>query len=272
MNVLQTEYASCPLCNAHDKMLIGIADCTKHPGWHDRLPTTLEWLRCKHCAHVFTRYFWSDIGLQEVFRYAHPNQLAGRSSNPDAKRVLWCSVVDKTVELLGGYGQVFGYTRMPIWIDVGCGDGALTMTAADFGFSAIGVDARAETVERIKNLGFLAQQGDFMKLNFDSQVDVLSMMDVLEHMPYPRQALEKAVELLKTGGIIVISLPDLNCSSWRIMDKAKVNPYWAEIEHHHNFSRQRLMALLNQFGFEIVNFTIPNRYKAQIEIYAKKVL
>lgn len=36
-------------------------------------------------------------------------------------------------------------------------DDVLVMTASDFGFSAIGLDARAETVSRIQSLGFKAQ-------------------------------------------------------------------------------------------------------------------
>ena len=62
-------------------------------------------------------------------------------------------------------------------------------------------DARQETVSRIRQLGFRAEQGDFMKMKFEGQLDVLSMMDVLEHIPYPRDALSKAAQLLRPGGV-----------------------------------------------------------------------
>jgi len=94
------------------------------------------------------------------------------------------------------------------------------------------------------------------------------MMDVLEHIPYPRQALRKAAQVLRPGGLIVLSMPDLACSSWKVMDAAKLNPYWLEIEHYHNFSRDRIVALLAESGFEVVDFAIPGRYKAQMELYA----
>lgn len=171
---------------------------------------------------------------------------------------------------LGGYRATMSGERPPTWIDVGCGDGALVMTAADFGFHAIGLDARADAVARIQALGFSAQQVDFMNVLLDEKVDVISMMDVLEHIPYPARALEKANMLLRPGGLLVISLPDGMCSSWRIMDATKTNPYWMEIEHHHNFSRSRLASLLKQWGFTIVDFATPYRYKAQMEIYAIK--
>lgn len=200
MNALQIEYTSCPLCES-DSVLLGKANCDKHSLWHDGLPATLDWMRCTQCGHVHTRHYWSEAGIAEVFRNAHANQLAGGSGSPDAKRATWCPVVEKVVGLLGGYGQVFGRAPAPVWVDVGCGDGALTMTAADFGFTAIGLDARAETVARIRQLGFRAEQGDFMKMKFEGRVDVLSMMDVLEHLPYPRQALDKAAEVLGPGGL-----------------------------------------------------------------------
>lgn len=147
-------------------------------------------------------------------------------------------------------------------------DDVLVMTASDFGFSAIGLDARAETVSRIQSLGFKAQQGDFMQIKFEGRIDVLSMMDVLEHMPFPGQALAKAAQVLRPGSVLVISLPDMSCSSWRMMDAEKANPYWMEIEHHHNFTRERLVALLREHGFGVAGFAIPNRYKAQMEVYA----
>ncbi len=101
-------------------------------------------------------------------------------------------------------------------------------------------------------------------------LDVISMCDVLEHMPYPREALAQAHSLLRPGGLLLISLPNLESSSWRLMDQASANPYWAEIEHHHNFGRSRLSALLREHGFSVAMFDIPYRYKAQMELYARR--
>jgi protein O-GlcNAc transferase len=156
----------------------------------------------------------------------------------------------------------------PIWIDIGCGDGTLVMTATDYGFAAVGLDIRANTVALIQGLGVNALQHDFMALKFEVTPDVLSMMDVLQQIPHPRGALRKAAQVLRAGGLLVVSAPDLASSSWKAMEAAKVNPYWMEIEHHHHFGRERLIALLRECDFEIVDFAVPNRYKAQMELYA----
>lgn len=266
--MLLEAYAGCPLCE-HAARELGVADCQRHSLWHDGLPTTLQWMQCEACHHVFTRHYWTEQGLAEVFKRAHEGQLAGSGQvSPDAKRAKWLPVVERVVALLGGYQAMLSYQPAASWVDVGCGDGALMMTAADFGFEAVGIDAWHETVARLAALGFRAFQGDFMDKRFDKPLDVLSLMDVLEHLPYPRRALAKAHEMLADGGVLVISLPDLGCSTWRQLDALKANPYWYEIEHHHNFSRRRLMALLEESGFEVADFTIPNRYKAQLEVYA----
>lgn len=271
MNSLQQEYSSCPLCTGNSSLLLGSADCRSYANWHEPLPHTLDWMRCSKCNHVYTRYYWSQKGLEEVFRNAHPSQLAGEIGTVDAKRITWAPVVGKVLDLLGGYRSVMSSSHSPTWVDVGCGDGALVMTAGDFGFKALGLDIRDETVSSIQKSGFRAQQGDFMSTKFEGKLDVLSMMDVLEHMPFPVSAINKAAEVIRPGGVLVISMPDFNCSSWRMMDAAKANPYWMEIEHHHNFSRQRLAILLQENGFTVADFAIPHRYKAQMEVYAVRV-
>lgn len=264
--VLQVAYPACPLCGGASASL-GFANCTVHGLWHPPLPQSIEWMSCPSCSHVHNRHYWTEAGLAEVFRNANASQLA-EAVNPDAKRSTWAPVVANVVRLLGGYQAAIKRELPTIWVDVGCGDGGLVATASDYGFAAIGLDARAEAVSRIQALGMKAMQADFMTLNIEVVVDVLSMMDVLEHIAYPADALAKAARVLRPGGLIVISMPDLGSSSWKTLDAANANPYWIELEHYHNFSRDRLMALLNDNGFDVVDFAIPNRYKAQMEMYA----
>ena len=57
---------------------------------------------------------------------------------------------------------------------------------------------------------------------------------------------------------------------WRLLDAAKVNPYWGELEHYHNFSRARLYALLKECGFEPIHYTISERYRVCMEVIARR--
>jgi protein O-GlcNAc transferase len=153
-------------------------------------------------------------------------------------------------------------------VDVGCGDGTLIMTAADSGIAGIGLETRPAAVARIQALGFNALNHDFMTLRFEVTPDVLSMMDVLEQIPLPGEALRKAAQVLRPGGVLVVSTADMSASSWRAMETEKVNPYWTDLERFHNFNREQLLALLRESGFEIGDFSVGDRAPAQVEIYA----
>jgi protein O-GlcNAc transferase len=263
----QVTYPTCPLCEGAS-VTLGFANCSVHRLWHEPLPRTIEWMRCPACEHVHSRRYWTAEGIREVHRSAGAGQTLPLSASLDARRAAWALVAGKVAGLLGGYRTLVGVANRPIWVDVGCGDGTLMMTAADFGFAAVGLDSSSEAVGRLRGLGFNALEHDFMQLKFEVVLDVLSIMDVLEQIPYPREALRKAAQILRPGGVLVISMPDLNSSSWKVMDAANTNPYWMDLERCHHFSRQRIQTLLNQSGFEIVDFAIPDRHEAEMELYA----
>jgi protein O-GlcNAc transferase len=264
---LQKAYSGCPLCEG-TSVALGFANCTKHPLWHEPLPPTIPWLRCASCGHVHNQSYWTETGLTEVRRNEPADAFAQSSVTLEARRAAWAPVVDKVVGLLGGYPTVLNGQSRPIWVDVGCGDGTLVMTAADSGIASIGLETRAAAVTRIQGLGFNTLLHDFMPLKFEVTPDVLSMMDIVEQIPFPREALRKAAQVLRPGGVLVVGAADMASSSWRAMEAEQTNPYWTELERLHNFNREQLVALLRECGFEVVDFAINGRARAQMEIYA----
>ena len=265
---LRQPYSACPLCDGAS-VTLGFANCSGHALWHEPLPPTIEWMRCASCGHVHSRSYWTPAGRLEVQRRDKFPQLT-TAANLAAQRALWAPVLERAVAALGGYAAIQKSEGRPVWVDVGCGDGTLIMTAGDYGFSAVGLETRAELVRRTRELGFAVLQHDFIELKFEVTVDVLSMMDVLEQLPDPRAALRKAAQVLRPGSLLVISAADLASASWRLMEHEKANPHWMDLERHHNFSRERLTSLLKESGFEVVAFAIPNRRDAQMELYARR--
>jgi SAM-dependent methyltransferase len=239
---------------------LGFANCAAHELWHEPLPATLEWMRCTSCGHVHSRCYWTEAGLAELSRTS--------AASIAPKCTAWTAVVERVVTSLGGNPAIANRDTRPVWVDVECGDGALVMMAADYGFAAVGLEVRPHAASRLQELGFTALADDFMQLIFEVVVDVLSMMDVLEHLPRPRESLRKAAQILRPGGVLVISTPDLTSSRWKVMDAKQLNPQWMALDNYHNFSRDRVMALLRETGFEILDFTVPNPLEARMELYA----
>lgn len=221
---------------------------------------------CTGCGHIHSQNYWTEEGLAQVFSRSHSYQMAG--GDPDQKRQLWKPVVDNVLRIRGGYPHVLTRPQAPGWLDVGCGDGALVMTADEYGFNAVGLDARKETVRALQSTGYQSMLGDFLNVNLSFRPFVISMMDVLEHIPWPSRALDRVRSMLDPEGVLVISLPNTDSSTWRMLDRSHGNPYWIEIEHYHNFSRLSLTSFLAAHGFDVAYYDIPFRYKAQMELYA----
>jgi SAM-dependent methyltransferase len=265
-DLYRTPYSLCPICGTTEFRVAASGDCSRHPLWRAPLPKLLNWLQCKGCGHVFTNSFYTEAGLEILFRGANDSQLEG--GNLDQQRATWAPVVEKVLGALSMRDEWIG-GRLS-WLDIGCGNGGLVFTASEFGFEATGIDLREEAVKRISALGYTAMRGTILNVTTDKPLHVISMADVLEHMPYPVGALQTAHRLLADRGALFISCPNSECVSWRQMDATFSNPYWAEIEHYHNFSRKLMTWLLLQCGFVPTGYSVSLRYKACMEIIAVK--
>lgn len=153
----------------------------------------------------------SAHALAGVFSGANASQLPGEGA-VGAQRLASARIVERVVELRGKRGGV--------WLDVGFGNGALLGTAAEFGFEVVGLDLREEAVRRMKVFGFEAHCVPLERFSPRGPIDVLSFADVLEHMPFPRVALAKAHALLRPGGLVFASMPNMDCFQWRALDAA----------------------------------------------------
>src|SRR4029079_797719 len=58
-------------------------------------------------------------------------------------------------------------------LDLGCGDGALTMKLNEMGWRVVGVDGSAAQVEAARQLGLDARVADGQKLSFNAQFDAV---------------------------------------------------------------------------------------------------
>jgi len=154
------------------------------------------------------------------------------------------------------------------WLDVGFGNGSLIFVADEFGYTASGIDLRHESVAALQHFGFEAYCTSVEQLDRPGQYSVVSMADVLEHMPFPKKGLDAAHRLLRPGGALLVSMPNMDSTLWRALDAQNTNPYWGEIEHYHNFGRSRLYALLQEHGFTPAEYGVSERYRACMEVVA----
>lgn len=245
-------YDGCPLCKS--TQIFAFLDGTlKNP--REGLPETITWMSCRDCNHVFTENYWEESDFDTVLKYEQEHQALGGHVDEQRKEGLEiCRIMAQKVPA-------------GTWIDLGSGNGVTVFSASEYGYDAIGVDLRPLPVKGLQSFGYSAFQGNCLDLDYTG-IDIVSMGDLLEHLPYPKEFLEK----LYAEGVrgVYISCPNMDTITWRWLDKKNENPYWVELEHHHNFTKTRLEKLLKEVGFTPFYYGCKTRYISNMEIFASK--
>jgi len=135
-------------------------------------------------------------------------------------------------------------------LDVGCAAGFSLIAAKQRGWDAEGIDVSDFCAQYAKSRGLKVHQGtlkDFPGGN--GTIDVITMWDYLEHSPDPLADLKICYSLLKSGGVIVLSIPNVDSWSFRLFKKNWIG--FKNIDHFYFFSRVTLSKLAGLAGFTV---------------------
>ena len=107
-------------------------------------------------------------------------------------------------------------------LDVGCGGGLLTEALYDSGANVTGIDAAGPGIEVAKihaskgnkKINYFEQTAEEL-LNKNSELfDVVTCLEVLEHVPDPKSLVKTCIQLLKPSGHLFLSTINRNPRSW----------------------------------------------------------
>jgi methionine biosynthesis protein MetW len=162
-------------------------------------------------------------------------------------------------------------------LDVGCADGSLGRVLAERGCVVSGIDvdqdaarAAAGVLKQVKvaDLNSSPLTDHFEPASFD----VLVFADVLEHLLDPERVLRAAVGLLKPGGHIVVSVPNVAHGSLRL---ALLQGRWRyratgllDDTHIRFFTQETLIELFRRVGLavETLRSTVADPLDVEVEI------
>lgn len=111
------------------------------------------------------------------------------------------------------WARALGHLLPPLDVaDIGCGEGYLTIEAARWARTVVGVDRSEEVLERAKALAARRKitnvqwkKGDLGRLPLrDGSMDVALLSQALHHSTAPEEAVAEAVRILRPGGRLLI--------------------------------------------------------------------
>ena len=133
-------------------------------------------------------------------------------------------------------------------LDVGCATGFLLEEAREEGYEPYGVELSAFGArEAGRTFPGRIFQGTLAAAGFpDGRFDVVTLMDLIEHVPDPPEFLREVRRVLAPGGRLLIVTPDQGGLSARGMGRRW---FHRKREHLYYFTRRSLAALLGRIGF-----------------------
>lgn len=160
------------------------------------------------------------------------------------------------------------YIKHGRWLDVGCSVGFVVKAANEAGFEGYGVDVEDWGIKygrdtlQLQNL----EQGTLEEQKYPDQFfQVISLYDVIEHVPDLNSLTKELKRILAIAGVIDIITPDI--SHWRTPGNLST---WDEIkpsEHLYYFNGKTLSLLLEKHGLEIVKKRFHT--KPSLRVYVK---
>jgi 2-polyprenyl-3-methyl-5-hydroxy-6-metoxy-1,4-benzoquinol methylase len=142
--------------------------------------------------------------------------------------------------------QFFLRKKGGVIVDIGCGTGKNLETFASMGFTVRGIDISPKAVAYCKKRGVKnvsVGSAQHTKLA-TSSVDVVTMLDVLEHVN-EKSVIREVYRILKPGGIFICYVPA----------KPSLWSGWDEVLHHkRRYTKDSLMRAMKQW-FTISSIT-----------------
>ncbi len=156
--------------------------------------------------------------------------------------------------------------RMPAGgrvVDVGCGRGAFALRLADAGFEVVGLDVDPPREHESQRYGYEQVDlfSDEARARFlerhAHEFDAAALLEVIEHVHDPWEALEFCHALLKPGGILVLSTPNITSffSRFRFLTGGRFHqfePTDFAYGHINPMTAQMVAKVLDDTGFEVI--------------------
>ncbi len=226
--MISPDNSPCRLCGGKSRQIILQDIITR---FTDRFALN----QCDDCALVTTSPMPSDKMLQQYYDqdYWQSGRLNSHSSFDTLYRLRMAPIVSAIRKYTTCDSQI---------LDWGCGDGSFIKLLRSFGLHCFGIDAYKQNLNDPQISATTIEKADFP----DGYFDIITCFHVLEHLADPLTSVKHALRLLKTGGLIIIEVPNLNSIGFQIFKRR-----WQPLEiptHLNHFTPATLQMVFEAAG------------------------
>jgi SAM-dependent methyltransferase len=168
-------------------------------------------------------------------------------------------------------------------LDVGCGDGALTLRIAEAGATVVGIDSAASMVDAARSSGLDARLGSALNLNFHQEFDAVFSNAVLHWIPDADAVLAGVARALRPGGRFVAEFGGFgNIAAIRVAQSLVLAKRGLDYDHilpKYFPAPEAYAALLEGNGFQVRSIALiprptplPKGMRAWLETFSSGVL
>jgi SAM-dependent methyltransferase len=212
-------------------------------------------VQCKRCGYRFTNPRPSQDEIAKA--YSAPAQYDGWLAQDAGREVLWRK----------RWALVKRYAKGKRLLDVGAGIGTFLAHAQADGWEVTGTEISKSAIGIARErYGITLIEGQLEDIATEGQFDLVTMWHVLEHLPSPSHAVTHCRGLLKTGGLMVVAVPNDSDARWRFqrLKNGTYMPY-EELEpgkeiHLSHFTVPVLKRTLEVRGFSVERATVDDHY------------
>jgi SAM-dependent methyltransferase len=100
------------------------------------------------------------------------------------------------------------YRSLNRWLDIGCGTGTLLRAVRNKRWNGVGTEVAPAAVQAVRAAGLEVRLGETGDLDLPAAgFDVVSMIEVIEHVRDPHALLREAARLVRPGGALYLTTP-----------------------------------------------------------------
>lgn len=191
--------------------------------------------------------FYSEEFYTGEYKNFNDSSLEVQINDKDFFQGRWSDIYDNLLEIDSSLKNNASI------LDVGCGWAQALLSFKEKGFDCFGFDPAIEAVDygckkglNIKHAGL-----EGMDVFEGKKFNIVSMLNVLEHLADPIKSIDQIKKILKPNGILVIDVPnEFNDFQLAGRDVHNLDDWWVAPPNHLNyFSKDSLVKLLDNMGF-----------------------